>query len=47
MASLAILASSIDSSSIIRIVLFIMVMIAIGLLLAGSVIAIMTFYKYR
>jgi hypothetical protein len=47
MASIAILASSIDSSNIIRVILFIMVLIAVALLLAGSVIAIMTFYKYR
>jgi len=44
MVSVAILASSIDGG-IIRIVLFIMVLIAVALLLAGSVIAVMTFYK--
>lgn len=46
MASVAMLAASTDNS-ILRTILFIMVLIAIALLLAGSVIAIMTFYKHR
>ncbi len=44
MLAITILASSIDSATI-RIVLFIMVLVAVALLLAGGVIALMTLYK--
>ncbi len=39
------MASSIESTTTIRTVLFIMVLVAVALLLAGGVIALMTLYK--
>lgn len=37
--------SSVDNSGVIRVVLFIMVLLAVALILAGCVIAFMTLYK--
>ena len=45
MLAVIILVSSIEDGTTIRIVLFIMVLIAIALLLVGAVIALMTLYK--
>jgi NhaP-type Na+/H+ and K+/H+ antiporter len=37
--------SGVDNGGVIRIVLFVMVLVAVALLLAGCTIALMTFYK--